>query len=234
MPASDATTESEAKARTEPKAVRVLLVDDHAMVRQALAERLEREPGIAVVGSAADGDAALELAREVEPDLISMDIDMPGRLCFEVARALLDDRPDIRIVFVSAFFHDAYIEDALRVRAHGYVTKGQSLSQIVHALKEVAAGRTYFSDDVRDRLVIDSAGVRLGNSSTTRLGTLTQREREVLRYLARGLSKKDIAAMMNLSVKTIENHTANLMMKLKIHDRVELARFAIREGLAEA
>lgn len=218
---------------TEAPAVRVLLVDDHAMVRQALSERLEREPGLMVVGAAADGDEAIDLAKETTPDVVCLDIDMPGRLCFEVARHLMETMPTVRVLFVSAFFHDAYIEDALRVRAHGYVTKGQSLAQIVRAVREVAAGRMYFSDDVRDRLVIDSAGVRLGGASKTRLGTLTQREREVLRYIARGLSKKDIAAMMGLSVKTVENHTANLMIKLKIHDRVELARFAIREGLAE-
>ncbi|MEL7474160.1 MAG: response regulator transcription factor [Planctomycetota bacterium] len=219
---------------TEAPAVRVLLVDDHAMVRQALSERLEREPGLTVVGTASEGDEALEMAGETRPEVVCLDIDMPGRLCFDVARDLMATYDGLRVLFVSAFFHDSYIEDALRVRAHGYVTKGQSLGQIVHAVKEVAAGRMYFSDDVRDRLVVDSSGVRLGASSTTRLATLTQREREVLRYIARGLSKKDIAAMMGLSVKTIENHTANLMIKLKIHDRVELARFAIREGLAEA
>ena len=214
--------------------VRVLLVDDHAMVRQALSERLGREPGFEVVATAGNADQGVELAREHTPDLVTFDIDMPGRLCFDAGMGIREFLPAVKVVFISAFFHDSYIEDALKAKAHGYVTKGESLETIVGALREVASDGVYFSDEVRDRLVVDASGVSLAPDAQTRVSVLTDREREVLRYLARGLSKKEVANMLGLSVKTIENHTANLMVKLKIHDRVELARFAIREGLAEA
>lgn len=221
-------------SETRVSDTRVLLVDDHAMVRQALSERLGREPGFTVVATAANADEGIEAAKQHTPDIVTFDIDMPGRICFDAAAAIRQTLPAVKIIFVSAFFHDSYIEDALKARAHGYVTKGESLETIVTALREVAHDGVYFSDEVRERLVMDAGGVRLAPDAQTRVSVLTDREREVLRYLARGLSKKEIASMLSLSVKTIENHTANLMVKLKIHDRVELARFAIREGLAEA
>jgi DNA-binding NarL/FixJ family response regulator len=114
------------------------------------------------------------------------------------------------------------------------VTKGEPPEVVLSAVRTVAGGGVYFSPQVQERLVVDSTGVHLAAEGATRASTLTSREMEVLRYIARGLSKKDIAAIMHLSVKTVDNHSTSLMSKLNIHDRVELARYAIREGLAEA
>ena len=214
--------------------IKVLLVDDHALVRDALRERLAREPGFVVVGSAGSADEAIEKLTACAPDIVLMDIDMPGLICFDAARKITALRPDTRIIFLSAFLHDRYIEQALEVRASGYLSKSEPPEQVVTAIREVAAGGASFSEEVRSRIIVDAGGARLQRESRSRASTLTTREHEILRYIARGLSKKEIASTMGISVKTVDRHSTNLMTKLDIHDRVELARYAIREGLAEA
>jgi DNA-binding NarL/FixJ family response regulator len=212
---------------------KILLVDDHALLRDMLATQLKAEAGLEVVGTADNADDAIELANKKQPDVLVMDIDMPGMICFDAARNIMATHPEIRILFLSAFFHDRYIEQALAVQARGYVTKRESPQIIIQAIHAIADGGTYFSDEVRSRIMVDRQGVRLAQKGKTRASTLTNRELEVLRYIARGMHKKEIAKTMYLSVKTVENYCAKLMDKLDIHDRVELTRYAIREGLAE-
>ena len=142
--------------------------------------------------------------------------------------------PDTSLIFLSAFFHDRYIESALTAQASGYVTKDERPEVIVAAIRSAAADVAYFSPRVQSRLVIEQSGVRLSTGGTSRASLLTARELEVLRYIALGRTKKEIAGTMDLSVSTVSRHAEHLMAKLDIHDRVELARFAIREGLAEA
>ena len=214
--------------------VKVLIVDDHTLVRGALSERLSREPGLTVVGSAADADEAVGKVMTCGPDIILMDIDMPGLDCFDAARTIESMRPEVRIIFLSAFTNDWYIQRALEVKARGYLTKREPPDRVVAAIFEVASGGASFSEEVQSRIVVDAHGAKLVSGTTSRGATLTTRENEVLRYIARGMSKKEIATTMHLSVKTVDRHCANVMSKLDIHDRVDLARFAIREGLAEA
>jgi DNA-binding NarL/FixJ family response regulator len=214
--------------------IRILIVDDHALVRDALSECLQKEPDLAVVGTAGTAEEALDRVRQCNPQIILMDIDMPGLICFDAAREITSLQPDVRIVFLSAFLNDWYIEQALRVRARGYLTKHEPPERIAAAIREVSAGGACFSPPVRSRIVVDSEGAKLGETAKSRTSTLTTREVEVLRYIARGLAKKQIASLLHISVKTVDKHSVNLMTKLDIHDRVELARFAIREGLAEA
>lgn len=218
---------------TNRKPVRVLLVDDHQLVRSAVAQQLKGDPVIEICGEASDSEQALELATREEPDVVVMDIEMPGLICFDAARRIRARSPKTRIIFLSGFSHDSYIEQALEVEARGYVTKAEPTEVLAKAILEVADGGSFFSQEVQDRLIVDAGGVRLSGGNTV-ASRLTRREHEVLRYLARGMSKKEVAATMHLSPKTIENHTSNLMSKLDIHDRVELCRYAIREGLAEA
>lgn len=214
---------------------KVLLVDDHAMFNEALGEHLARDPRFNVVGTVGNAEAAIEKALVCNPDVIVMDIDMPGLISFEAARTIDSLVSDARIIFLSAFTHDRYIEQALAVKARGYVTKGEKLERIVEAIRAVANGGTFFSKEVRERLTVESNGVRLAQKTFgTRVSELSDREVQVLRYIATGMSKKEIAKVMHISVKTVENHSTNLMGKLNIHDRVKLARFAIREGVAEA
>lgn len=198
-----------------------------------LTSHLGREMDIEVVASVSNGNEALERSRELEPDIVLLDIDMPGMLSFEAAREILQCSPKTRVIFLSAFFHDRYIEEALSTGASGYLTKNEPPAKVIAAIRDVARGVSYFSPEVQSRLVVDVDGLSLKNSQSTRASLLTRRESETLRYIARGLAKKEVANLMGLSIRTIDSHVRNIMEKLDIHDRVELTRFAIREGLTE-
>lgn len=216
------------------KPIRAILADDHALVRSTLANWLRGTTDIQVIAEVKTAEEALNECIRVPPDVLVMDIDMPGLSCFDAARTIGARCPNVRVVFLSAFMHDRYIEEALAVGASGYVTKGQPPQAVTDAVRAAATGGTYFVPEVQARLVVDSNGVRLSGRPQTRISMLTPRELEVLRYIARGMSKKEIADTIHLSVKTVDNHSTSLMSKLDIHDRVELTRFAIREGLADA
>jgi DNA-binding NarL/FixJ family response regulator len=215
------------------KTVSIVIVDDHKLVLDALQHRLKDEGGLRVVGTAEDGGGAIEQVDRHRPDIVVMDIDMPGLASFESARIISERSPGTQVIFLSAFCNDRYIEAALHVEAAGYVTKKESLQSVVDAIRAVRSGQCYFSPEVRARMVVGEKGVTLEEHARSRLSTLTPRELQILRYIARGLSRKEIAATIDLSLKTVECHCANLMSKLDIHDRVELTRFAIREELVE-
>ncbi len=195
---------------------------------------LEDQPGIIVAASVSDAEAAVAEATRLNPDIVLMDIDMPGLICFDAARMIQARCPNARIVFLSAFLHDHYIEQALAVEAWGYITKNEPAEAVVQALRDVSSGVAYFSPQVQERIVFDVSGARIAENVHSRATSLSDREIEVLRYLARGMAKREIARTMRLSLKTVDRHATNLMSKLEIHDRVELTRYAIREGLAEA
>lgn len=216
------------------RVITVVMADDQAMVRQPLAAWLRQAGDVKVLAEVSNADEAVTAAIRERPDIVLMDIDMPGLLAFDAVRTIKSRCPRTRVIVLSGFFHDRYIQEALSAEASGYVTKGEPPEVVLSAVRTVAGGGVYFSPQVQERLVVDSTGVHLAAEGATRASTLTSREMEVLRYIARGLSKKDIAAIMHLSVKTVDNHSTSLMSKLNIHDRVELARYAIREGLAEA
>ena len=216
------------------KQTSILLADDHTLVRDNLRDRLDRELDFEVVALAKDAEEALALARQTVPDVVILDIDMPGRISFEVAKDIKAGHKNTRILYLSAFHSDRYIEQAIASHASGYLTKDEPPEVLVRAIRSVASGVAYFSKKIRSRLVIGSqVGLRPSSGSSTPVSRLTHRELEVLRYIARGMTKKDIAQIIHRSYSTVDKHTENLMTKLDIHDRVELARFAIREGLAE-
>lgn len=214
------------------KTIAVLIVDDHALIRDMLAERLAAENDMRVVGAAADADEAVTLVVKHQPQVVIFDIDMPGLLCFSAARTIRARSPGTRVLFLSRFINDRFIEQALEVQAAGYVSKEQPLSEVIQAIRTVASGGVHFSPQVQSRIVIDQTGARLAPSGRSRLATLSNRELEVLQYIARGMSRRQIAGTMHLSQKTVDSHCAALMTKLNMHSSVELTRFAIREGLA--
>ncbi len=215
------------------KEVRVLLVDDHALVRDSLSTRLAQESGIVVVATTATADEAVAEARRQSPDVVVMDIDMPGMSCFDAATRIMARSSDVRVLFLSAYTSDRYIEEALRVGGLGYLTKAEPPANVIEAIRAVASGQVWFSAEILSRLVSEGDRVRLATSGRSRTATLTPREMEVLRYLAQGHSKREIAEIMHVTLKTVDKHSENLMRKVDIHDRVKLARFAIREGIAE-
>ncbi len=214
--------------------IRVLIADDHTLVRGTLGHRLNRESDLAVIAAVGDADEAVTEAVRRQPDVILMDIDMPGLCCFDAAGIIKSRCPDTRIIFLSAFHNDHYIERALAVGAWGYVIKNESEVALIDAIRKVKHGLTYFSSEVQERLLFDQGCPQLPSSKASRVSYLSDREMEVLRYIARGLSQKQIAETMKISEHTVHRHSNSLMKKLDIHNRVELSRFAIREGLAEA
>jgi DNA-binding NarL/FixJ family response regulator len=213
--------------------ITILLIEDHALMREALAARLARETDLSVVGEAGDAETGVERAIALQPNVILMDIELPGLSSFEATRAIRLRCPHARVLFVSAHLHDRYLDEALAVEAAGYVTKRESPHELLTAIRTAAGGGNYFSGDVQARLVNSADGTRAPRAARSRCSTLTPRELEVLRYLAHGMSQKQVASTMHLSAKTVHCHTTNIMTKLDIHDRVELARFAIREGVVQ-
>lgn len=212
---------------------RVVLADDHAILREMLAERLGQEADFQVVAAVASAEAALAVVREQPVELLVLDIDMPGLSPFSAARQVRAEFPATRVVLFSAYLRDGYLEQALGAEVAGYLVKDDSLEAIVHGLRQAARGRTAFSPAVRARLAVERGGVALAGPPAGRRSLLTPRELETLRYLASGLSRKEIARTMQISNKTVEQHCEHIMQKLDIHDRVALTRFAIREGLLE-
>ncbi len=196
--------------------ISILLVDDHTILRETLAKRLQSEQGMIVVGGVSNaGDAVLH-AERLEPDVVIMDIDMPGKVSFDAARELKVLCPNTAIIYLSAFCQDRYVRDALAAHAIGYVTKDEPVDVLVKAIRQAASGVAYFSPEVQKRIVASDVGLELSDGGTSRLGLLTRREFEVLRYIGRGRSRTEIANVMHISVKTLDNHVHALRTKLQI------------------
>jgi DNA-binding NarL/FixJ family response regulator len=210
---------------------RVVLIDDHASLRESLAHWL-RQASFDVLAEYGRADDALGPIERMRPDIVLMDIDMPGLEAFAAARQVMQRCPETRVVFLSAFTNDVYIEQVLEMGAAGYLCKTERPAEIVDSLRAVADGGVCYSAQVRERLVIDDGGARLGDAKRTRASLLTPRELEILRYVSQGMSHREIAEAAGVRPKTVDNHVSNIMNKLKIHDRVELALFAVREGVA--
>ncbi len=224
MPAADTTA---------TRSVRILVVDDHCLVRDSVSGMLARERDFSVVGTAENADEAISKVLELRPDVVLMDIDMPGVSCFDAIQIIRSRVPGTKFILVTAYEHDEHLEQALRVKANGFVIKHEGMTALAGAIRNVAAGRIHFSPEVMSRLVVEGSEIRLENPPKSRLSLLSPRERELLRVLARGLSLKEASTVLGISYKTADKQKASLMAKLDIHDRVELARFAIREGLVE-
>lgn len=210
----------------------IVLADDHALFRDMLRRRLERESDCRVVAAVETPEKALEAVGVTQADLLLLDIAMPGNCSsFDAARQIKEVSPGTKIVFLSGFVQDSYIQQALNLGAAGYLSKTESEEEFLLAIRRVAAGRSCFSEEVRARILIGATGVSLIDKPVTRAELLTERERQVLGHIAKGLSKKGIAKEMGISEKTVDHHCTNMMTKLDIHDRVQLARFAVHEGL---
>jgi DNA-binding NarL/FixJ family response regulator len=202
-----------------------LLADDHLVVREGLRSLLEAA-GFKVVGEARDGREALKLARMLEPEVTVMDIGMPGLNGVDACRELLREVPEMRIIVLTVHGEDAYVIEALRSGARGYVLKTQAGSDLVRAIGEVTQGRIYLSPSVSSAVVQAFLA-----GSTSPADPLTPREREVLQLVAEGRSTKEVAGILGVSVKTAETHRTRLMTKLDIHHTAGLVHYAIRRGL---
>ena len=209
--------------------MRVLLADDHALVRAGLRRLLESLPDIEVVGEADDGQAVLVLAEQLHPNLVLMDVAMPGMNGLEATTRLIKTHPQIRVLILSMHQNEEYVRQALRAGATGYLLKDAAPLELEHALKAVMRGETYLSPAVSKGVMGDYVQRLRGEEAPG--GALTPRQREILQLVAEGHSSKGIARRLDLSVKTVEAHRSQIMKLLDLHDVAGLVRYAIRTGL---
>ena len=211
--------------------IKVLLTDDHALFRQGIRTLLAAESDMEVVGESANGLEAVALAQQVRPDVVLMDIGMPGMSSFEATRQIRKDRPDTKVIFLSMYDDDDYLAECVDMGANGYILKDSPAEQLLTAVREVCRGGSYLSPRLLTRLVDDFRMQGRGPTRQPRFGTLTKREREILKMLAEGKSVKEIAGSFELSVKTVEAHKFNLMRKLDIHNKAQLVQYAIQKKI---
>ncbi|MCZ7584692.1 MAG: response regulator transcription factor [Deltaproteobacteria bacterium] len=213
--------------------VRILLADDHQMIREGLKVLLEREDDLEAVGEAEDGEQAVGLVDSLRPDMVIMDVVMPGVNGIEATRKIVGLQPDIKIIALSMHTEKRYVTEILKSGASGYVLKDSAFDELSRAIQVVREGKTYLSPEISGVLVEDY--VRRGSSATGQPVTtpLSAREREVLQLLAEGNATKDIAEKLGVSVKTVETHRHRIMRKLGIFNVAELTKYAIREGLTD-
>ena len=215
--------------KQEARRIRVLLADDHKLVRAGFRAMLDSLGGMEIVGETGDGREALELIRTQHPDVALLDITMPGLTGIEVARRVANEALDVRVIILSMHTSEDYIAQAVRAGVSGYLLKNADPVELELALRAAMNQEIYFSPAISKLLVQDYAR-RLGRDEEP----LTARQREVLQLIAEGKSTKEIALMLDLSVKTVETHRKELMERLGIHDVPGLVRYAIRGGLIKA
>ena len=210
--------------------IRVLIADDHPLFREGMRGRLDRVADIDVVGEAANGDEAVEMAKRLEPDVILMDIKMPGLNGIEATRKISQANPQVNVLVLTMFEDDDSVFAAMRAGAKGYLLKDSGGEGVVHAIRAVASGEAVFGPGVAERII--------GYFSVSRSATpqrafpeLTEREEEVLSLIAQGKSKQEIAKALFLSVKTVRNHATNIFLKLQVADRAQAVIRAREAGM---
>ena len=211
--------------------IRCLLVDDHTLFRQGVRRLLESESDFEIVGESPDAGDAVEKARELRPDVVLMDIGMPGLSSFEATRQIKKNRPETKVLYLTMYEDEDYLLQCLEVGAAGYVLKDTPAPQLVSAVRDVYRGGKYLSSQVLGKLVEDFRSRVRDTRMQPRMSTLTPREREILKLLAEGNSVKEIAVILGLSVKTVEAHKFNLMRKLDIHNTAQLVTYAIQKKI---
>ena len=210
------------------KRIRILLADDHAVVRQGFKMILSEQPDMEIVGEAGNGREAVELAESLKPDIVVMDVAMPELNGIEATRRLATSVPHARVVALSMHKDSVYVRETLRAGARGYLLKDSVAGDLVSAIRAVASGEGYISPAVSNAVLDDYR-----RHVTNPIDLLTSREREVLQMLAEGKTNKEIATVLNLSVYTVDAHRGRIMEKLNLHSITELVRFAVRNGLID-
>lgn len=210
------------------KKIRVLLIDDHPLVRAGVRALLEKMEPVEVIGETGDGQGGLDLIENLRPEVVLLDLTMPGLTGFEVLKIASEKFPKVRVIVLSVHDEEEYAFQALRAGAAGYLPKGAASAELRLAIEHVIGGKKYLSPSVEQRAA--ESGKNQDHGSVP-LADLTPRQREVLTLIAEGLSTKDIARALNISGKTVETHRSQLMERLDIHDIASLVRYAIRMRL---
>ena len=215
------------------KPVRVLIADDHDIVRAGIRMLLDAQTDIEVVGEASSGTEAIELAGSLEPDVILMDISMPGVTGIEATRAIKEANSRVEIVGLTMHAEDRYFFQLLQAGASGYVVKGASPHELLDAVRAASRGEAYIHSSLQRKLIGDYVSRAEANDQGSTLKNLTERELEVLRLIVDGLTSREIADSLVISSNTVDRHRQNIMSKLGLHNRAELVRYAISKGLVE-
>ena len=210
--------------------IKILLAEDHKIVRDGLRTLIDSEPGMEVVAEAEDGRSAVRLAEELSPDVIIMDIAMPDMNGIDATRLIIHENPRVRVIALSMYSDRRFVSGMLEAGASGYLLKDCAFEELVRAIRSVISNQTYLSPKIAGIVVSRYIG-KTPRTEPSVFTNLTQREREVLQVLAEGMTTKEIAYHLNVSVKTVETHRRNIMEKLNIHSISELVKYAIREGL---
>ena len=210
------------------KPVRILLADDHSLVRQGFRRILESHPDFEIIGEAADGRQAVEMTEKLRPDVVVMDVAMPGMNGIDATRQICETSPRTRVLALSMHRDAVYVREILRAGARGYLLKDAIDADLVSAVRAVARGEGYIAPAVADCVLADYR-----QHVSDPIDLLTAREREVLQLIAEGKTNKEIATLLNLSVYTVDAHRGRIMEKLNLHSAGELVRFALRKGLID-
>jgi DNA-binding NarL/FixJ family response regulator len=215
--------------------IRILCVDDHALLVEGLRTRFEMEDDLECVGRLPSADDLLSEVKRLKPDIVLLDIEMPGPDPFETAEEVRRLHPETRVIVLSAYVRDHYISAAFKAGVWGFFSKSDEVGEIIEGIRKVKSGSFAFGPKVQERCQ-PTKGAKRGQlvPPKSKIESLTSREQEVLRLIGKGLSRSEIAQTLSRSPKTIDGHRESIMEKLDIHDRAELVRFAIREGLVEA
>ncbi len=210
--------------------IRIIIADDHQILRQGLKTLLEKEPDMEVVAEAEDGRKTVILVQELTPDVVIMDVNMPDLNGIEATRQILSDYPEMKVIALSIHADRRFVINMLKAGAHGYLLKDCAFEELAQAIRLVMANKTYLSPGVAEIVVKDYV-FRIPGPAQTAFSLLTAREREVLKLVAEGNSNKQIAGIMQIGVKTVEGHRQKIMQKLETRSVAELTKYAIREGL---
>ena len=213
--------------------IRVLLADDHTLFRQGIRNLLAVEPDVEVIAEVSNAGDAMAKSTELRPDVVLMDIGMPGFSSFEATRQIKRDRPETKVLFLTMYDDEDYLVEGMEVGGNGYILKDCPAPQLLAAIRDVQKGGSYLSPRMLSQLVDDFRSRVKSSARVPRFATLTAREKEVLKMLAEGQSVKEIACSLNLSVKTVEAHKFNLMRKLDIHNKAQLVQYAIQKKIIQ-
>jgi DNA-binding NarL/FixJ family response regulator len=212
--------------------IRIILADDHTILRDGLSRSFEQESDIKVIGQASDGHSAVDLVRELRPDVVIMDIGMPDLNGVEATRKITKNHPQVKVIGLSMHSSDKYVREMFKAGASGYLLKNCPFEELTKAVRTVAGGKTYISSSIGDMIIKEYAIKPDKEKSAFTL--LSQREREVLQLLAEGKTTKQIAKHLHISPKTVEAHRLRIMERLDIDNVAQLTKYAIQEGLTEA
>ena len=210
--------------------LRIILADDHQIIRDGLRALIDRDKGIDVIAEAADGRCAVKLARELRPDIVIMDVNMPDLNGIDATRQITEKLPGIKVIALSMHSDKRFVAEMLKAGASGYLLKDCAFDELIQAIKAVKSQKVYLSPGVSGVVVADYVE-KLSSSDDSTAGVLSDREREVLQLITEGYSTKETAEKLNLSAKTVETHRRQIMAKLDIYTIAELTKYAIREGL---